>query len=59
MDMPDIFELEAHTTDPGVIADAIIDLLDAHWSSYTWAQRDALLDHAERFHAAALKHQWH
>ena len=56
MDIPSSFDMQLHDADPGVVADAIINYLDANWSSYTCAQRDELISEAEMFHAVAVEH---
>jgi len=53
MDIPPLLDMKVQNTDPGAIADAIIDYLDANWSVYTCQQRDELILQAEMFHAAA------
>jgi hypothetical protein len=55
MDIPLILDMQIQNTDPGTIADALINYLDANWSVYTCAQRDELISEAEMFHAAAVE----
>ena len=56
MNIPRNLDMQLDNSDPGVIADAIINYLDANWSSYTCEQRDELISEAELFHAVAVKH---
>ena len=54
MDNPAIIEMRLQNVDPGDIADAIINYLDANWSLCTFEQRDELISEAAELHAVSI-----